>query len=103
MQVLSAKKEQNYTVRYLKGLKNQNWEHLVFWCESSSLETGHIDELTRILFPFESTNIIKIKVTRHKVIGDGCIWEGISLMSTCWVSQSVFHQVLKGSQLWWYV
>ena len=31
----------------------------------------------------------------HRVIGDGCIWKGISLMNTCWVSQSVFYEVLN--------
>ena len=42
---------------------------------------------------FESTNNIKIKITRHGVTEDGCIWEGISPMNPCWVSQSVFYQV----------
>ena len=41
-----------------------------------------------------ATNNIKIKIT-HRVVGDGCIWEGISLMNACWVSQSVFYEVLN--------
>ena len=28
------------------------------------------------------------------LIGNGCIWEGISPMNACLVSQSVFYQVL---------
>ena len=48
-------------------------------------------ELTRILFPAESTNDIKIEITHHRSIEDGCIWEEISLMNACWVSQSVFY------------
>ena len=50
------------------------------------------DELARTLFPFESRNNIKIKVTRHRFIGDGCIWEGISLKNITQVSQSVSVQ-----------
>ena len=45
--------------------------------------TSHIpysySELTRTLFPVESTN--NNKVTGHRVIGDGYIWEGI--MNIC--------------------
>ena len=44
-------------------------------------------ELTETLFPVESTNNIKIKITHRRVIGDGCIWERISLMNACWVIQ----------------
>ena len=51
-------------------------------------------ELARTLFPVESTNNIKTKITHPRVIGDGCIWEGISLMNAWWVSQSVPYQVL---------
>ena len=36
-----------------------------------------------------------MKITRHKLVGDGCIWEGISLINACLVSQSVFYQVLN--------
>ena len=45
-------------------------------------------------FLLKVQNDIKIKVTRHRVIGDGWIWEGISLMNPCWVGQSVIEQVL---------
>ena len=41
--------------------------------------------MDRILFRFESTNNKKVKVTLYRIIGDGCIWEGISYS----VSQSV--------------
>ena len=30
---------------------------------------------------------MRIKVTGHRVMENGCIWEGILLMNTCWVSQ----------------
>ena len=45
-------------------------------------------ELARTLFPVESINNIKITITRLRVIGDGCIWERISLMNAL-LSQSV--------------
>ena len=48
-------------------------------------------------FLLKVQNNIKIKVTRHRVIGDGWIWEGISLMNPSWVSQSVIEQVLNAS------
>ena len=38
-----------------------------------------------------------MKITRHKLVGDGCIWEGISLINACLVSQSVFYQVLNAA------
>ena len=37
-------------------------------------------ELTRT---FESKNHIKIKTTHHRVMDNGCIWEGISPMNAC--------------------
>ena len=43
-------------------------------------------------------------MTCHRAIGDGCIWEGISLMSG-WIlalsNQLVIHQVLECQ--WWCV
>ena len=41
-----------------------------------------------------ATNNIKIK-TIHRVGGNGCIWEGLSLINTSWVSQSLFYEVLN--------
>ena len=53
-------------------------------------------ESTRLLFPVERTNNIKIRTTHCRGIRDECIWEGISLMNTNEsVSQSVLHQVLN--------
>ena len=45
--------------------------------------TSHVlySELFRTLYPVECTNNIKTKITYHRVIGDGCIWGGISLMN----------------------
>ena len=45
--------------------------------------SSHIpySKLVRNLFPAESANNIKIKITHHRVIEDGCLWEGISLMN----------------------
>ena len=34
-------------------------------------------------------NNLKIKIICHRVIRNGCIWEGISLMNACRQSQSV--------------
>ena len=31
----------------------------------------------------QSINNVNIKITRHRVIGDGWIWEEISLMNAC--------------------
>ena len=28
-------------------------------------------------------------------MGDGCIWEGISLINACWDSQPIFYEVLN--------
>ena len=33
------------------------------------------------------TNNVTIKITRHRIIGDGSIWEGISLVNVSRVSQ----------------
>ena len=46
-------------------------------------------ELARTL---ESKNHVKIKITL-RVMENGCIWEGISLMNTCLVYQSLFYQI----------
>ena len=43
---------------------------------------------------FENKNHIKIKITRHRFMENGCIWEGTLLMNACWVSV-LFHQVLN--------
>ena len=58
--------------------------------------TSH-SQWPELYFLLKVQNNIKIKVTRHRVIGDGWIWEGISLMNPCWVSQSVIEQVLNAS------
>ena len=47
--------------------------------------------------------IPKIIITHHRVVGDGCIWEGISLINACWVSQLVLCQVLNPVSQWWCV
>ena len=47
----------------------------------------HYSESTRTLFPVGGTNNIKIKITHHRVIGSGYIWEGLSLINAWWVSQ----------------
>ena len=54
-------------------------------------------ELGRPVFPVESTNNIRIKLTYLKGMGYRCIWKKKSLVNACWVSQSVlvqYHQVL---------
>ena len=50
---------------------------------------------SRTLFAVESTNSIKRKITHHRAIGDGCIWEGMRLINACRVSRindSVFKR-----------
>ena len=78
MKVLPPKREdENCMGMYLKGLKNQNEKYLVNLYESNNLGTQVISpmcsELARTLIHFESTNNMKITVTRHTVIGYGCI------------------------------
>ena len=48
--------------RYSRELRNQNWKH-------------H-DSVART---FESKNNIEIKITRHRFMENGWIWEGILL------------------------
>ena len=43
-------------------------------------------------------NNLKTKIIRHRVIGDGCIWEGISPINASRVNQSLFYQVLNAGQ-----
>ena len=89
--------EEIWAERYSKGLKNQNGEYLVNLYKSNTLETQVIflmgSELARTFFPFESTNNIKIKVTRLRVIEDGM---HLGKNITCTVS--VPYKVLKCSQ-----
>ena len=40
------------------------------------------------------TNKINIKLT-HRVIENGCVWERLTRIDACWVSQSVFYEVLN--------
>ena len=82
--------DKNCTGKYSRWLRDQNGEHIINIWESNISET----QVTRTLFPGESTNDIKIKITQHRVTRDEYIWEGVSLTNTCWVSQSVFYQVL---------
>ena len=51
------------------------------------------DRSSELARTFESKNHMKIKTTRHRDMENGHIWEGISLINACWVSQSVFYQV----------
>ena len=64
--MLPAKRpEEKFAGRRSKRLGNQNEAHLVK------------NILAWTLFPAESTNDIKIKMSCLRVVGDGCIWEGI--------------------------
>ena len=92
----SKRWKENSTGRFSIGSRNQNGKHLVNLFEANILEGQVIfPELVKTLFPVESTNNIKINIIHHRVIGDGCICQGISHMNTCWVSQSVFYQFLN--------
>ena len=50
-------------------------------CESSLYMTAMMIART-----FENKNHIKIKITRHRFMKNGCIWEGTLLMNACWTS-----------------
>ena len=85
MQVLPAKKQDRSSTRmYSKRVRSQSEKHLAIPCKHRSYSFIPYS-LTRTLFPVESTDNIKTKVTTHRVIGGGCMWEGISL----------FHQALN--------
>ena len=81
--------------RYSKGLRNRYGEHLVNLCESNNLEKKVKFKDFILLLTYITWNNM-YKVTHHKVIGDGCIWEWKSLM----FAESVVRQV-KYSE-WWY-
>ena len=81
--------------RYSKGLRNRYGEHLVNLCESNiSWKKSQIQGLYFTVDVYNMNNMYK--VTRHKVKGDGCIWEWKSLM----FAKSVVRQVKYGE--WWY-
>ena len=44
-------------------------------------------EFCKMFLSVKSTNNIKTKITCHKVVGHGCIWEEIWLMNAYWVGQ----------------
>ena len=83
---------ENCLGRYSRRLRNQNVEHFI----DPSYESNILE--TQIIFPIwkkivceltrtsESKNHIKIKTTHHRVMENGCIWEGIPLMNGYWVS-----------------
>ena len=74
-----------------KKLGNQIGEHIIDLSELNILETFKVifpKWIARILFPVESTIDIKIKITYHRVIGDQCIWKGITIKNSWWASQS---------------
>ena len=64
----------------MRGLSNQSGEHLENLRESNILKKRK--SISRTLFPVESTDN-KSYNTYHRVVADGCIWEGISLMDAC--------------------
>ena len=68
----AKRREESCTGRYLRGLRNENGKHLLnLWIKHSR----------------------NTKITHHRVIGDGCIWEGISLVNVSRMNESV--SVLK--------
>ena len=54
---------------------------LEIYVNQITLETVPYSELVKTLFPVESKNSVKIKITHHSVMGDGCIWEGMPFMN----------------------
>ena len=95
MQVLPAKSKRLGRHSWGLKIKESKWGTS---CKSMWIKhpwnTGHIpySDLAKTLFPVENRNNVKIKITHHRVIGEGCIWEGMSL-NTCWLSQSVLYQI----------
>ena len=81
--------------KVLEKIQESNWGPS---CEFMWIEhPWNTSELARTLFPVECSYLLtanNIKIT-HRVVRDGCFWEGISLMNACWVSQSVFYEVLN--------
>ena len=86
--------------KVIKKIKESEWgtSCKYLWVKLS-WNTIHIPyrELARNLFPVESTNNIKIKITHHRVTPDGFILKGISLMDAFAesVSPSLFSQVFN--------
>ena len=81
---------------YSKGLRNQNCENLVNLYELNKPETQAISlkRITQTAITSSVNFLLKVQVTKTKitcqrVIGDGCILDGISLMNNYWVSLSV--------------
>ena len=80
-----------------KKMRKKMHRKLFEWVKESKLGTSgksmsikhslNTRKLTRTLFPVESTNNIKIKISYHRDEGDGCILEKISLMNAVRVSQ----------------
>ena len=78
-----AKREEDITGRYLRRLRNQNGEHIVYIL---NILEAQVNEPKLYFLLKVAENNIKIKIT-HRVVGDGCIWEKTSLMNTVSVSQ----------------
>ena len=75
-QVLPDKRQENCAGRYSKDLKNKNGEHLVSLCESNNLETQVIFPIVsqpELYFLLKIQITWKLKLTRHRVTGDGSI------------------------------
>ena len=44
---------------------------------------SHVNQTCELARIFQNKNHIKIKRTRHRIMENGCIWEGMSLMNAC--------------------
>ena len=88
----TIRREETYKGRYLRGLKNQNGEHLVNLCKSKIIKT-QVNQAE--LYFLLKAQIAKTKISHHRVVGDESIWEGILFVNACSVSQSLFYQVLN--------
>ena len=89
--------EGNWTGKYSRGnVRKSKWGgyYKSLWIKLP-WSTNYISWIARTLFPVESTVNIKIKITHHGFTGDQSILRGTSVMNACWVSQSVFYQVLN--------
>ena len=63
----SKRREKNCRGKYPRGWRNQNGENLVNLCESNNLETQVKFPIVRALFPVESINSVKIRITHAEL------------------------------------
>ena len=73
--------------KVFERIKESKGGNLINPCESNILEIQGpyflYDRSNELARTFESKNHTKIKITRHRDMANGYIWEGISLINAC--------------------